>query len=147
MTSRREIGPPCPALMVLGTASHVGKSLVAAAFCRLLAEEGHRVAPFKAQNMALNSFVTRDGGEIGRAQVAQAEAAGIEPTVAMNPVLLKPMGGVSQVVLEGTPLAVMTAREYYAAKPQVWPRIARAYDSLAGTYDCIVLEGAGSPVE
>src|SRR3954470_23515568 len=103
-------------LMVLGTASHVGKSLVATAFCRLLAEKGIRVAPFKAQNMALNSFVTREGGEIGRAQVAQAEAAGIEPSVEMTPILLKPMGGVSQVVLDGAPDGVMSAREYYAAR-------------------------------
>src|SRR4051812_34725278 len=99
-------------LMVLGTASHVGKSLLAAAFCRLLAERGFRTAPFKAQNMALNSFVTREGGEIGRAQVAQAEAAGVEPHVDMNPILLKPMGGASQVVLEGEPWRVLTAREY-----------------------------------
>jgi adenosylcobyric acid synthase len=133
--------------MVLGTASHVGKSLVSAAFCRLLAEEGYRVAPFKAQNMALNSFVTADGGEIGRAQVAQAEAAGIEPTVEMNPILLKPMGGVSQVVVEGAPWAVMSAREYYAAKDRLWPRVAAAYDRLASRFDRIVLEGAGSPVE
>jgi adenosylcobyric acid synthase len=133
--------------MVLGTASHVGKSLIAAAFCRLLAERGHRVAPFKAQNMALNSFVTRDGGEIGRAQVAQAEAAGIEPEVDMNPILLKPMGGASQVVLEGTPVGTMTAREYYAAKDWLWPRVAASYDRLASRFDHIVLEGAGSPVE
>jgi adenosylcobyric acid synthase len=142
MTARR-----APALMVLGTASHVGKSLVAAAFCRLLAEAGHRVAPFKAQNMALNSFVTREGDEIGRAQVAQAEAAGVEPHVDMNPVLLKPMGGVSQVVLEGAPAGVMSAREYYAAKDRFWPRVAAAYDRLASRVDRVVLEGAGSPVE
>ena len=135
------------ALMVLGTASHVGKSLVAAAFCRLLAEAGYRVAPFKAQNMALNSFVTRDGGEIGRAQVAQAEAAGVEPHVDMNPILLKPMGGVSQVVVEGTPIGVMAARDYYAAKDRLWPRVAAAYGRLAARFDRIVLEGAGSPVE
>lgn len=135
------------ALMILGTASHVGKSLITAAFCRLLAEEGLRVAPFKAQNMALNSFVTADGGEIGRAQVAQAEAAGIEPTVEMNPILLKPMGGVSQVVVEGTPVGVMSAREYYAAKDALWPRVAAAYDRLAGEFSYVVLEGAGSPVE
>ena len=134
-------------LMVLGTASHVGKSLIAAAFCRLLAEAGERVAPFKAQNMALNSFVTPEGGEIGRAQAAQAEAAGIESHVDMNPVLLKPMGGVSQVVLEGAPIGLMSAREYYAAKDRIWPRVADAYDRLAGRHDRIVLEGAGSPVE
>jgi len=133
--------------MVLGTASHVGKSLVTTAFCRLLAEAGHNVAPFKAQNMALNSFVTREGGEIGRAQVTQAEAAGIEPHVDMNPILLKPMSGVSQVVLEGEPIGVMSARDYYAAKDRLWPRCAEAYDRLAGRYSRIVLEGAGSPVE
>src|SRR4051812_29125605 len=135
------------ALMVLGTASHVGKSLIAAAFCRLLAERGHRVAPFKAQNMALNSFVTREGGEIGRAQVAQAEAAGVEPHVDMNPILLKPMGGASQVIVEGAPIGVLTAREYYAAKDALWPRVTAAYERLARRYDAVVLEGAGSPVE
>jgi adenosylcobyric acid synthase len=133
--------------MVLGTASHVGKSLVASAFCRWLAEEGERVAPFKAQNMALNSFVTREGGELGRAQVAQAEAAGVEPHVDMNPILLKPMGGVSQVIVEGGPIGVMSAREYYAAKDRLWPRVTAAYDRLAARFDRIVLEGAGSPVE
>ncbi len=133
--------------MVLGTASHVGKSVVTTAFCRLLAERGGKVAPFKAQNMALNSFVTLEGGEIGRAQAAQAEAAGVEPTVEMNPVLLKPMGGVSQVVLDGSPIGVMSARDYYAAKDSIWPRVARAYDQLAAEFDYIVLEGAGSPVE
>ncbi|MDR3637205.1 MAG: cobyric acid synthase [Isosphaeraceae bacterium] len=135
------------ALMILGTASHVGKSLITAAFCRLLAEEGFRVAPFKAQNMALNSYVTADGGEIGRAQVSQAEAAGIEPTVDMNPILLKPMGGVSQVVVEGTAIGVMSARDYYGAKDELWPRVTAAYDRLAREYQYVVLEGAGSPVE
>jgi adenosylcobyric acid synthase len=134
-------------LMVLGTASHVGKSLIAAAFCRLLAESGERVAPFKAQNMALNSFVTPEGGEIGRAQAAQADAAGIESHVDMNPILLKPMDGVSQVVLEGAPIGVMSAREYYDARDRLWPRVAAAYDRLASRFDRIVLEGAGSPVE
>jgi adenosylcobyric acid synthase len=133
--------------MILGTASHVGKSLVAAGFCRLLAEAGVRVAPFKAQNMALNSFVTRAGGEIGRAQVAQAEAAGIEPHIDMNPILLKPMGGVSQVVLEGEPWRTLSAPDYYAVKDELWPRVAAAYDRLAARFDRIVLEGAGSPVE
>jgi adenosylcobyric acid synthase len=135
------------ALMILGTASHVGKSTVTAAFCRLLAEDGFRVAPFKAQNMALNSFVTLEGGEIGRAQVAQAEACGIEPHVDMNPILLKPMGGVSQVVVDGSPIGVMSAREYYAAKDQLWPRVVAAYDRLASGFERVVLEGAGSPVE
>jgi adenosylcobyric acid synthase len=134
-------------LMVLGTASHVGKSLITAAFCRLLAEEGYRVAPFKAQNMALNSFVTLEGGEIGRAQVAQAEAAGIDPHVDMNPILLKPMGGVSQVVVSGQPIGVMSAREYYAEKATLWPRVTAAYDRLSRQFERIVLEGAGSPVE
>ncbi len=133
--------------MVLGTASHVGKSVVTTAFCRLLAERGVRVAPFKAQNMALNSYVTREGGEIGRAQAAQAEAAGVDARNAMNPVLLKPTGGVSQVVVDGAPIGVMSARAYYAAKATIWPRIVRAYDRLADEFDVIVLEGAGSPVE
>ncbi len=133
--------------MVLGTASHVGKSVVATAFCRLLAERGLCVAPFKAQNMALNSFVTREGGEIGRAQAAQAEAAGVEPLNDMNPVLLKPMGGVSQVVLDGEPIGVMSARDYYSAKGTIWPRVAAAYDRLAARFAYVVLEGAGSPVE
>jgi adenosylcobyric acid synthase len=133
--------------MVLGTASHVGKSLVAAGFCRLFADEGHRVAPFKAQNMALNSFVTWDGGEIGRAQVAQAEAAGVEPETDMNPILLKPMGGVSQVVLDGSPIGVMSARAYYAIKDRLWEHVVSAYERLASRFDRVVLEGAGSPVE
>jgi adenosylcobyric acid synthase len=153
MTYIDPINPPGPAqprhrpLMVLGTASHVGKSLIAAAFCRLLAETGERVAPFKAQNMALNSAVTPEGGEIGRAQAAQAEAAGIDPHVDMNPILLKPMDGVSQVVLEGAPIGVMSARDYYAARDRLWPSVTAAYDRLAGRFDRIVLEGAGSPVE
>ncbi len=135
------------ALIVLGTSSHVGKSVIATAFCRLFAEEGIRVAPFKAQNMALNSFVVEVGGEIGRAQAAQAEAAGIEPTVDMNPVLLKPMRGVSQVVVDGAPIGVMSAREYYNIKHEIWPRVTAAYDRLARECELVVIEGAGSPVE
>lgn len=97
--------------------------------------------------MALNSFVTRTGGEIGRAQVAQAEAAGVEPLTLMNPILLKPCGGASQVVVEGSPIGVMTAREYYGEKERLWPRVTACYDALAAKFDVIVLEGAGSPVE
>lgn len=145
--TRPDLTPRATSLMVLGTASHVGKSVLTAAFCRLLAEAGYRVAPFKAQNMALNSFVTSEGDEIGRAQVAQAEACGIEPHVDMNPILLKPMGGVSQVVVEGHPIGVLSAREYYREKATLWPRVTASYDRLASHYERIVLEGAGSPVE
>ena len=134
--------------MVLGTASHVGKSVVTTAFCRLLAERGVSVAPFKAQNMALNSYVTRDGrGDRPLAQVAQAEAAGIEPTVDMNPVLLKPMGGVSQVVLDGAPFGVMSAREVLCGSNRESGPRSCAYERLAACFEVIVLEGAGSPVE
>ncbi len=115
--------------------------------CRLLAEAGYRVAPFKAQNMALNSFVTSEGGEIGRAQVAQAEARGIDPRVDMNLDLAQADGGVSQVIVEGHPIGVMSAREYYAEKERLWPRVTASYDRLAHDYERIVLEGAGSPVE
>jgi adenosylcobyric acid synthase len=135
------------ALMIVGTSSHAGKSVIATAFCRLFAERGIRVAPFKAQNMSLNSYVTPEGGEIGRAQAAQAEAAGIEPHVHMNPILLKPAGGVSQVVVLGEPVATLSAREYYAAKDRFWLSAVRAYDELASRYEVVVLEGAGSPVE
>ncbi len=135
------------ALMIAGTSSHAGKSVIATAFCRLFAERGIRVAPFKAQNMSLNSYVTLEGGEIGRAQAAQAEAAGIEPHVHMNPILLKPAGGVSQVVVLGEPAATLSAREYYAAKDRFWQAAAGAYDDLASRYEIVVLEGAGSPVE
>ncbi|MEI6128089.1 MAG: cobyric acid synthase [Pseudomonadota bacterium] len=136
------------ALMFLGTASESGKSVLAAAFCRILKRKGIRVAPFKAQNMALNSGVTPDGREMGRAQIVQAEAAGIEPHVDMNPVLLKPTSEkASQVIVHGMVKGNMDAAGYYREKRTLWPLITRSYDRLAEQYDIIILEGAGSPVE
>ncbi|MBI4318839.1 MAG: cobyric acid synthase [Chloroflexi bacterium] len=134
--------------MVQGTASSVGKSVIATALCRIFRQDGLRVAPFKAQNMALNSFVTRDGGEIGRAQAAQAEAAGVEATVEMNPILLKPETDArSQVIVRGRPLTTSSARHYYDLKPQLWSVVEESFASLAAAYDLIVIEGAGSPAE
>ena len=134
--------------MIQGTGSHVGKSILVCALCRILKQDGYRVAPFKAQNMALNSFVTRDGKEIGRAQVAQAEAAGIDPVVEMNPILLKPTGDCgSQVVVMGKPIGNMTAKEYYQKKAGFVSIIKDAYDTLRSKFDIIVIEGAGSPAE
>ena len=135
-------------LMVQGTTSHAGKSLMATALCRIFAQDGLRVAPFKAQNMSLNSFVTPDGGEFGRAQAVQAEAARVAPTVEMNPVLLKPEGNrKSQVVVMGKPTRVASAREYYEMKLRLWPLVTRALDTLRQQYDVVVIEGAGSPAE
>lgn len=135
-------------IMIQGTGSHVGKSILVCALCRILKQDGYRVAPFKAQNMALNSFVTKDGKEMGRAQVAQAEAAGIEPTVEMNPILLKPTSDRgSQVVIMGKPIGNMTAREYYQKKGEFISIIKDAYDTLKNQFDLIVIEGAGSPAE
>ncbi len=134
--------------MIQGTGSHVGKSILVCALCRILKQDGYRVAPFKAQNMALNSFVTKDGREMGRAQVAQAEAAGIEPMVEMNPILLKPTGDCgSQVIIMGRPIGNMTAREYYQKKGEFVSIIREAYDTLRNQFDVIVIEGAGSPAE
>jgi len=135
--------------MVLGTASHVGKSLVAAAICRILADDGYRVAPFKAQNMSLNSAATPDGYEIGRAQAMQAEAARVAPTVEMNPVLLKPTSDVgSQVVVLGRVHGVERARDYHHRRVhELFPIVVEAYHKLATRFDIIVLEGAGSPAE
>ena len=136
------------ALMAQGTMSNAGKSVIAAALCRIFKQDGYRVAPFKSQNMALNSFVTRDGLEMGRAQVTQAEAAGIEPDVRMNPVLLKPVRDTgSQVIVMGEVLDTISAKNYYAIKSSLKPKILEAYNSLAAEYDVIVLEGAGSPAE
>lgn len=136
------------ALMVQGTMSNVGKSLLVAGLCRIFKQDGYRVAPFKSQNMALNSYITEDGLEMGRAQVVQAEAAGVKPDVAMNPILLKPttdMG--SQVIVNGVPVGNMRAKDYLSYKKELIPEIQKAYRSLAEQYDIIVIEGAGSPAE
>jgi adenosylcobyric acid synthase len=135
-------------LMFLGTGSDVGKSVLAAAFCRILKQDGFRVAPFKAQNMALNSFITPEGGEMGRAQVVQAEAAGIEPHVDMNPVLLKPTSQMgSQVIVRGKAIGNYLAREYYEYKKELLPVVRECFERLCGEYDVVVMEGAGSAVE
>ncbi|MBQ6535370.1 MAG: cobyric acid synthase [Firmicutes bacterium] len=135
-------------IMIQGTMSNAGKSLLCAGLCRVFKQDGYRVAPFKSQNMALNSFITRDGFEMGRAQVVQAEAAGAEPDVRMNPILLKPTTDVgSQVVVMGRPIGNMQAMEYYERKRELVPYVMEAYDSLAAENDIIVIEGAGSPAE
>ena len=136
------------AIMVQGTMSNAGKSLIAAGLCRIFKQDGYRVAPFKAQNMALNSFITKEGLEMGRAQVMQAEAAGIEPSVLMNPILLKPTNDTgSQVIVNGEVLGNMDARTYFAYKKNLIPQVKEAYDKLAAENDIIVIEGAGSPAE
>lgn len=136
------------ALMVQGTASNAGKSLLTAALCRIFRREGYSVAPFKAQNMALNSYITTEGLEIGRAQAVQAQAAGIPPSVLMNPILLKPSSDTgSQVIVNGEVLGNFSAREFYAMKHTLVPRVREAYEKLASQHDIIVLEGAGSPAE
>ncbi|HIV24287.1 MAG TPA: cobyric acid synthase [Candidatus Scatomonas pullistercoris] len=136
------------AIMVQGTMSNAGKSLLAAGLCRIFKQDGYRVAPFKAQNMALNSFITREGLEMGRAQVMQAEAAGIAPSVLMNPILLKPTNDTgSQVIVNGEVLGNMDAREYFAYKKNLIPAVRQAYETLAAENDIIVIEGAGSPAE
>ncbi len=136
-------------IMMQGTSSHVGKSILVTALCRIFYQDGIHVVPFKAQNMALNSYVTRDGKEMGRAQVAQAEAAGLEPEVDMNPVLLKPTGHASsQVVLMGKPIGNMSAREYHKGySVKLFDTVKDALARLNESYDVIVIEGAGSPAE
>ena len=134
--------------MIQGTMSNAGKSLLCAALCRIFRQDGYSVAPFKSQNMALNSFITEEGLEMGRAQVVQAEAAGIKPSVLMNPVLLKPTTDVgSQVIVNGEVRANMSAVDYFKYKKQLVPEILKAYDKLASENDIIVIEGAGSPAE
>jgi L-threonine-O-3-phosphate decarboxylase len=137
-----------PAIMFQGTTSNAGKSVLAAALCRILLQDAYRVAPFKAQNMSLNSFVTGDGGEMGRAQVVQAEACRLDPDVRMNPVLLKPTGDTgAQVILLGKPVGNMDVEQYIRYKPEAFQAAREAYDSLAREFDVMVLEGAGSPAE
>jgi adenosylcobyric acid synthase len=138
-----------PAIMVVGTTSHAGKSLMTAAICRLLVRQGHKVTPFKGQNMALNAYVTADGGEIGHAQAVQAWAAKIEPQVIMNPILLKPQGDMtSQVILMGQSAGRVGAAEYYEKFfDRGWQAITSSLDQLQKDYNYVVCEGAGSPAE
>ncbi len=135
-------------IMIQGTMSNAGKSLIAAALCRIFRQDGYSVAPFKSQNMALNSYITADGLEMGRAQVMQAEAAGVEPSVLMNPILLKPTSDVgSQVIVNGEVVGNMRAMEYFRRKREFIPQIMDAYNTLSARHDIIVIEGAGSPAE
>ncbi len=134
--------------MIQGTMSNAGKSLVTAALCRIFHQDGKRVNPFKSQNMALNSFITAEGAEMGRAQVVQAEAAGVKPSVLMNPILLKPTSDSgSQVIVNGVAIGTMPAVEYYKYKTKLIPDIMKAYNTLAENSDIMVIEGAGSPAE
>lgn len=135
-------------IMVQGTMSGAGKSLITAGLCRIMKRDGYRVAPFKSQNMALNSFITKEGLEMGRAQVMQAEAAGMEPLVCMNPILLKPTDHTgSQVIVNGRVLGNMSARDYFTYKRELIPDIRNAFCRLEELADIIVIEGAGSPAE
>lgn len=137
-----------PALMIQGTTSNAGKSILAAAFCRIMLQDGYRVAPFKSQNMSLNSYVTQDHLEMGRAQVVQAQAARLEPSVLMNPVLLKPNSDTgSQVIINGKPVGNMQVKEYRNYLPTAFEAVKTAYDTLAEDCDVMILEGAGSPAE
>ena len=135
-------------IMVQGTMSNVGKSLLTAGLLRVFKQDGYRVAPFKSQNMALNSYVDKDGLEMGRAQAVQAQAAGIEPSVLMNPILLKPTSDMgSQVIVNGEVYAQLSARDYFAMKKTLLPAVMQAYNTLSAQNDVIVIEGAGSPAE
>lgn len=135
-------------IMVQGTGSGVGKSVIVAALCRYFYRKGYRVTPFKAQNMALNSYITKEGAEIGRAQALQAMAAGVEPTWAMNPVLLKASGPLgTQVILRGKPVGTMKPSEYYAYRQKAWEAVLDGWEHLSGDFDIAIVEGAGSPAE
>lgn len=136
------------AIMIQGTMSNAGKSILCTALCRIFKQDGYKVAPFKSQNMSLNSFITKEGLEMGRAQVVQAEAAGIEPSVSMNPILLKPTTDVgSQVIINGEVYQNLCAAEYFKLKKSLVSVIQKAYTELDNTYDIVVIEGAGSPAE
>ncbi|MEN8258148.1 MAG: cobyric acid synthase [Thermodesulfobacteriota bacterium] len=148
MFDQRTTAANTPALMFQGTCSNAGKSILTAAFCRILLQDGLAVAPFKAQNMSLNSYVTHAGEEMGRAQVVQAQAARLDPDVRMNPVLLKPSSDTgSQVIVMGKPVANMSVGDYLRYKPEAFAKVQEAYDSLAGEYQVVIMEGAGSPAE
>ena len=137
-----------PSIMLQGTCSDAGKSILTSAFCRIMLQDGYNIAPFKAQNMSLNSFVTSNGKEMGRAQVVQAEACRLAPDVRMNPILLKPSSDTgSQVIVNGLPLKNMTAKSYYRHKKELFNEVKKAYDSLSSEHDLMILEGAGSPAE
>lgn len=139
---------PAKTLMIQGTASSVGKSIMVTALCRIFRQDGFRVAPFKAQNMSLNSFVTKEGGEIAQAQAVQAEAAGIEPSVQMNPVLLKPEAEAkSLVIILGRMTKKLNASQYYEYAPNLWGIIESSLNRLRSAYEIVVIEGAGSPAE
>src|SRR6202049_3407227 len=139
---------PAKVLMVQGTSSSVGKSLLVAALCRVFARKGVGVAPFKAQNMSNNAAVCADGAEIGRAQAVQAAAAGVEPTADMNPILLKPEADSrSQVIVLGRPWQTLRAAGYYRRKEELWPVVTAALDRLRAAYELVIIEGAGSPAE
>ena len=134
--------------MIQGTMSGAGKSLITAGLCRMLWQDGYRTAPFKSQNMSLNSFITKDGREMGRAQVMQAEAAGIAPEVSMNPILLKPVSNMgSQLIVRGEVRGNYSAVEYFKMKKTLVPDIMQAFHDLSTRFDVIVVEGAGSPAE
>ena len=135
-------------IMIQGTMSNVGKSIIAAGLCRIFQQDGYKVAPFKSQNMALNSYITKENLEMGRAQVVQAEACKIEPSVYMNPILLKPVTDMgSQVIVMGEVVGNMRAMDYFKRKKEYIPIIKEAYNTLSQEYDIIVIEGAGSPAE
>ncbi len=139
---------PAKTIMIQGTGSHVGKSIITAALCRIFLQDGYRVAPFKSQNMALNSFVTEDGGEMGRAQVVQAEACRLKPIVDMNPILIKPTTDTNaQVIVKGKPIGNMSVEEYINFKKDAITIVKESLSKLLNEYDVVVIEGAGSPAE